>query len=149
MDDLPDDFSLGGRTVSVLDLRASQRTSGYPSPAQDYAEAGLDVRDLLVKRPAATFFLRMQGEAMRDVGIGAGDILVIDRALAPLLGSTIVAVVDSELLVRRYWPGPLATYLLAAHPDHPPIRIPAEAECHVWGVVTYAIHPCAPTAQQA
>ncbi len=134
--------------VSVRDLRAAQRTSGYPSPAEDAAEGRLDVRRLLVKRPAATFFARMEGDAMRDAGIAEGDILVIDRSLYPPLGGVVVAVVDGELLVRRYWPSPFATYLLAAHPEYPPIRIGAEADCRVWGVATYAIHRCAPTSAQ-
>jgi DNA polymerase V len=140
-DDLGD---LGG--VSVRDLRASQRTSGYPSPAEDAAEGRLDVRSLLVKRPAATFFARMEGDAMRDAGIAEGDFLVIDRSLSPALGGVVVAIVGEEMLVRRYWPNPFATHLLAAHPDYPPIRISAEAECQIWGVVTYAIDRCAPTA---
>jgi DNA polymerase V len=133
--------------ASVRDLRAAQRTSGYPSPAEDAAEGRLDVRSLLVKRPAATFFARMEGDAMRDAGIAEGDILVVDRSLSPALGGVVVAVVEGEMLVRRYWPSPFATYLLAAHPDYPPIRIPAEAECQIWGIVTYAIRRCAPTVQ--
>jgi DNA polymerase V len=129
---------------TVLDLRVSRQTTGWPSPSEDYAEASLDVRELLVRHPAATFFMRAEGDAMRGAGIRPGDILVVDRALSPLLGSVVVAVVHGELLVRRYWPGPFATYLLAAHSDHPPIRVPAESECHVWGVVTFAIHPYTP-----
>jgi len=136
------------RGASVLDLRALHRTSGYPSPAQDYAEAGLDVRDLLVRRPAATFFARMEGDALRGAGISAGDILVIDRSLPPLPGSIIVAVVEGELVVRRYRPGPHGLSLLSAHPDYPSIRLPAGAPLDAWGVVTYAIHRCTPTRRE-
>lgn len=126
--------------ASVRDLRAVHQASGFPSPVRDDNEDELNVRDLLMRRPAATCFLRMEGDAMRDLGISAGDILVIDRARTPRLGGIIVAAVDDELLVRRYWPSALATYLIAAHPDYSPIRIPAEAACQVWGVVTHAIH---------
>ncbi len=113
--------------LSILELRASTRTSGYPSPAQDHGEARLDVRDLLIRHPAATFFLRTAADAktdaLREAGIAAGDILVVDRALHPWPGALVVAVVDGELVVRSYRRAERVT---------------------VWGVVSFAIHPIIP-----
>jgi DNA polymerase V len=134
----------GASGTCVRDLRAAQRMSSYPLPDEELADSRVSVHDLvhglLVDRVVASCFARMEGDAMRGAGIAAGDLLVVDRSLCPVLGSVVVAVVEGELLVRRYWPSPFATYLLAAHPDCPPIRIPAEADCQVWGVVTHAIH---------
>ncbi len=76
--------------------------SGFPSPAEDVAESSLDLQALVVRRPAATFFLRMRGEAMARAGVFAGDILVVDRSLRPTARRLIVLAVAGELLVRRY-----------------------------------------------
>jgi DNA polymerase V len=125
------------------DQAASKPTSGFPSPAEDYIESPLDVRDVLMRHPTATFFLRVDGAAMRDTGIHAGDILVVDRALDPVPGAIVVAAAGGELLVRRLgarWGGTVT--LVAAHPDEPAITITQRGEPVVWGVVTWVLHPC-------
>lgn len=124
-------------------MRAGQPTSGFPSPAEDDLEAPLDVRELLVRHPTATFFLRVEGEAMLGAGIRAGDILVVDRTLDAVPGAVVVAAVGGELLVRRVgasFAG--AVTLVAAHPDEPAITVLEQAEPVVWGVVTWVLHPC-------
>jgi len=132
----------GYDSPTVLDLRVSRATTGWPSPSEDYAEASLDVRELLVRHPAATFFMRAEGDAMRGAGIRPGDILVVDRSLDPSPGSIVVAAVQGELIVRRYRPEPGgALALVPAHPDHTPERFADASACVVWGVVTFAIHP--------
>lgn len=137
---------------SMVALRAAQRTTGYPSPAEDFVEATLDVRDLLVKHPAATFFVQADSEAMRGAGIRPGDILVVDRALSPVAGAIVVATVDGELVVRRYRRDTAGTiWLQSAHADYPPLPHTRNAAALVWGVVTFLIRaslpgamPCSP-----
>jgi len=126
--------------------RAGTRgTTGYPSPAEDAMDLPLDLHALVVRRPAATFFLRMTGDAMRGAGIHDGDVLIVDRSLRPVPGSVIVAAVDGTLLVRRYHvrtstaSGRLG-YLVADHPTVSPIRISAAGEVALWGVVTFVVH---------
>lgn len=103
----------------------AQATSGFPSPADDSAEASLDVRDLLVKRPAATFYLRMRGDAQRAAGVFSGDVLVVDRSLDPTPERLVIVVVDGALRVHRWQP--------RAAGD-------GRSEATLWGVVTYVIH---------
>ena len=57
--------------------------AGFPSPAEQYLGAPLDLNELLVKRPAATYFVRVKGDSMVNAGIRAGDLLVLDRSLTP------------------------------------------------------------------
>ncbi len=38
--------------------------AGFPSPAEQYLEPPLDLNELLVKRPAATYFVRVEGDSM-------------------------------------------------------------------------------------
>ncbi|TWI76772.1 DNA polymerase V [Desulfobotulus alkaliphilus] len=55
-------------------------SAGFPSPAQDYVERSLDLNDLCIHNPAATFFVRVSGDSMEDGGIRSGDILIVDRS---------------------------------------------------------------------
>ena len=130
-------------------------TSGFPSPAEDVAERSLDLQALVVRRPAATFFLRMRGDAMQRAGVFAGDILVVDRSLRPTARRLIVLAVAGELLARRYIRA-ASHYgvIFVAGGDDASIAIPlgnggaagdglgddAAQQAVVWGVVTYVIH---------
>ena len=75
--------------------------AGFPSPAEQYAEPPLDLNELLVKRPAATYFVRVAGDSMTGAGIFEGDLLVVDRSLTPADGDIIIAAVDGEFTVKR------------------------------------------------
>ena len=64
---------------------------GFPSPADDYIEAGLDLNSLLIPHPISTFLWRVSGEAMQGAGIFDGDLLLVDRSLQPRPGRVVVA----------------------------------------------------------
>ena len=74
--------------------------AGFPSPAEQYQETPLDLNELLVKRPAATFFVKVQGDSMIGEGIRDGDLLVVDRSLRPASGDIIIACVDGDFTVK-------------------------------------------------
>ena len=57
--------------------------SGFPSPANDYIENPINLNELLVKRPSATFLMRFRGHEMIFSGIKNNCILVIDRSIQP------------------------------------------------------------------
>ena len=79
--------------------------AGFPSPAEQYLEPPLDLNELLVKRPAATFFVRVEGDSMIGAGIRDKDLLVVDRSLTPANGDIIIASVDGEFTVKTYRTG--------------------------------------------
>ena len=74
--------------------------AGFPSPAEQYQETPLDLNELLVKRPAATYFVRVEGDSMVGAGIRNGDLLVVDRSLRPADGDIIIASVDGDFTVK-------------------------------------------------
>ena len=115
--------------------------AGFPSPADDYVEQWLDLNDYLVLHPAATFFTRVSGNSMTDVGIHDGDVLVIDRAIEPKDGQIVIAAVDGEYTVKRIRRTRHRLYLVAENPDYPALEIHSHHQFEVWGVVTYVIHP--------
>ena len=74
--------------------------AGFPSPAEQYMEPPLDLNELLVKHPAATYFVRVSGDSMTGAGINDGDLLVVDRSLRPADGDIIIACVDGDFTVK-------------------------------------------------
>ncbi|MFS8173573.1 LexA family protein [Halomonas colorata] len=122
-----------------LPLYSSAVRAGFPSPADDHLDADLDLHQYVVKRPAATYFVRSEGDSMLGDGIHHGDLLVVDRSLEALPGRIIVICVDGELTVKRLERVGQRTYLRASNPAYPPIPIDGR-ESHVWGVVTHVLH---------
>ena len=121
-------------------LFASKVEAGFPSPAEQYIEKALDLNELLIRHPAATYFVRAAGESMRDAGIFSDDILVVDRSLDAENGDIIIAAVDGEFTVKylRRHGGNL--WLEAANKDYSPIHFSEEQELKIFGVVTSVIH---------
>lgn len=121
-------------------LFATPVRAGFPSPAEDYVDRVLDLNDLVVRHPAATFFVRVAGESMVEAGIRSGDVLVVDRALEAGEGKVVVAILDGELTVKRVGRRGGRLVLLPANDAFPPIEVGEEQELLVWGVVTHVIH---------
>lgn len=113
--------------------------AGFPSPADDYLERSLDLHELLVEHPAATFFVRVEGESMKGAGMQSGDILVVDRSLTPQNGKIVVALIHGEFTVKRLKIEGEKIYLTPENPRYPTIEVPPESDFQIWGVVTYTI----------
>jgi len=128
-------------TKLELPLFSGKVAAGFPSPADDYVEKTLDLNELLVKKPAATFFARAQGESMLGAGIHPNDILVIDRSIAPVPGKIVICALNGDMTVKRLERDGEQWRLKAENPDYPDIIIHVELDTLVWGVVTTVIHP--------
>ena len=127
--------------VLPLPLFSGKVAAGFPSPADDYVEKTLDLNELLIQKPAATFFVRAQGESMLGAGIHPNDILVVDRSLEPVPGKIVICALNGELTVKRLERNNEQWQLKAENPAYPDIAIHEELELVVWGVVTNIIHP--------
>lgn len=75
--------------------------TGFPSPASDHLEKALSLEELIVRRPTSTFYVRVEGDAMKSSGIHEGDILVVDRSLNATSGSILVVTYEEEVIIRR------------------------------------------------
>ena len=121
--------------------------AGFPSPAEQYQETPLDLNELLVKRPAATFFVKVQGESMIGEGIHDEDLLVVDRSLRPASGDVIIACVDGDFTVktlrlgkREEGKGKREVWLEPSNPKFPVIKLKPGQELDYFGKVTACIH---------
>ena len=78
-------------TACYLPMAAARAALGFPSPAEDFQEDSLDLNELLVRNPAATFLYRAEGSSMIEAGICGGDILIVDRSVTPRHGDVVIA----------------------------------------------------------
>lgn len=120
----------------VVPLYASSPAAGFPAPGDDMVEKSLNINDLLVKHPASTFFVRVQGDSMEGAGIFSGDILVVDRSVEARSGLIVVAAVNGELVVKRLEKSNGTLRLISENDAYAPIVVGESEECFIWGVVT-------------
>ncbi len=123
-----------------LPLYISPIPAGFPSPADDHIDQDLDLHRHLVRNPAATFFLRAQGESMLDAGIHDGDLLIVDRSLEARHNRIVIAALDGELTVKRLVQRKNRTFLIPANAHYQELDITEYDNVHIWGVVSYVVH---------
>lgn len=116
--------------------------AGFPSPAEDYSHETLDFNRDLIRNPEATFYGKMEGDSMIEEGINDGDIAVIDRSVEAQDGDIVVGYINDEftikyLYLRHRKDGYIK--LRPANKDFKPIRIDADDDFEVWGVVIWTI----------
>lgn len=115
--------------------------AGFPSPAEDVREH-LDLRRLLVRHSASTFFFRIDGVSMVDADMDEGDIIIVDRAVEPYNGCKAVCFIDGEYTVKRVEIRPDGAVLLPCNGTNKrfkPIPVGKDDNFLIWGVVTYVI----------
>lgn len=122
-----------------IPLYTTSVQAGFPSPADDFVEKHLDLNEHLVKRPEATFFVRVRGESMLGAGIYDGDILVVDRSCSISPRNIIIAALDGELTVKRLLKEDGKIILSPENPLYEPITVTPESDFLVWGRVKHAI----------
>lgn len=114
--------------------------AGFPTIIDDDSYEQVDLNDLVIKHPTATFFLRATGESMTGAGIHPGDVLVVDRSLTPKNNQVIIAAIDGMLTVKRLIIEKERITLEADNPEYQNIELSNLAELQIWGVVTMVLH---------
>jgi len=122
-----------------LPLLLGRISAGSPSPTDDFIEEALELNDLLVRNPPATFMMRVAGHSMEQAGICDGDLLLVDRSLEARPGDIVIAYLNGELTVKHVERRGPTLALVAANEGFPPIEITEEMDFAVWGIVTHVI----------
>jgi DNA polymerase V len=134
-----------GRGDSATTPSVRRTSNAFGSPGTDSTVKRIDLNDLLIRHPEATFMIRAAGDGMHGAGISDGDMLLVDRAVTATNGAIVIAVVEGEMLCRRLEmpvvPRSTARVvnLVAADTSTAPIAITPEAPLEVWGVVIHII----------
>lgn len=114
--------------------------AGLPTLAEDAIDEWINLHDHLLRHPQDSFLVPVAGDSMTGAGIYSGDLLIVDRAIAPTSGKIVVAVIEGELTVKTIAITDSGVVLQPQNPDYPAIAIHPDANFAILGVVTHAIH---------
>jgi DNA polymerase V len=130
----------GTKSLTQLDIHSANAT-GFGAAADDYMERGIDLNEELICNKPATFFMRVSSDAMKEAGIYKGDVAIVDRSLKATNGKVIIAILNGDMLIRRFEKTNNSVRLLTDSNKLSVIHIDDTcAEFAIWGVVTYVIH---------
>lgn len=132
-------YSVSTESEIELPLIAGGIKAGFPSPAADFADASIDLNKTIIKHPATTFYGRVSGDSMKDLGIHDGDLLVIDKSLEPQNGKIAVCSIDGEFTFKTIKIENDHCWLIPANDDYKPIKVTEENDFIIWGIVTHVI----------
>ena len=132
-------FSVSTETKLDIPIANQGISAGFPSPAQDFMDLSIDLNKEFIKHPASTFFGRVKGNSMINAGIGNGDLLIVDKSLEATDGRIAVCFIDGEFTVKRLKVEKDCCWLLPENEAYQPIRVTAENDFIVWGIVVYVI----------
>jgi DNA polymerase V len=118
---------------------STANATGFGAAADDYMERGIDLNEQLIRNKPATFFMRVSGSSMINAGIYDGDIVIVDRSLKPQNGKIVIAVIDGEMLIRRYEKTMTSLRLIPETTKLSPIDISEFMDFKIWGVVSCVI----------
>lgn len=122
-----------------LPLAEGGVSAGFPSPADDFLDASIDLNKEFIKNKAATFFARVKGDSMKDVGISEGDLLIVDKSLEPKNNKIAVCFIDGEFTVKRIVIEKDLIWLVAENKRYAPIKVTKDNDFIIWGMVTNVI----------
>ena len=115
--------------------------AGFPSPAQDYLTESIDLNKTLIRHSETTFYAKVSGDSMKDVGISDGDLVVIDKSLEAQSGDYVAAFIDGEFTLKQFKLDEAnhCAWLVPANPKYEPIKVTEDNDFLIWGVLTYTI----------
>ena len=134
-----DIFSSSTEIALELPIIDEGISAGFPSPAQDFVDISIDLNKELIKNPSATFYGRVKGDSMKDLGIDNGDLLIIDKSLEPKNGRIAVCYIDGEFTMKKIKIEKDCCWLIPANDKYKPIRVDEDNEFIVWGIVVHVI----------
>jgi DNA polymerase V len=114
--------------------------AGFPSPADDYLEDSLDLNKYLIKNADSTFFVKVSGESMIDIGIFPEDILIVDKSLDAKNNDIVIAILDNDFTVKRLFLKDGKMRLIAENDLFQDVIPEDGMNVTIWGVVTSVIH---------
>jgi DNA polymerase V len=114
-------------------------SAGFPSPALDFEDLKIDLNKHLIRNPSATFFGKVKGQSLKNAGIEDGDLMVIDRSVSPKNNKIVVVFLDGEFTAKRIEKRGAELWLMPENDAYQPIRVGADSQFEVWGVVTHVI----------
>lgn len=128
----------GTKRFTQHDVPTANAT-GFGAAADDYMERGIDLNEQLIRNKPATFFMKVRGDSMINAGIFDGDIVIVDKSIKPVNGRIVIAVIDGEMLIRRYQKSMNKLLLIPDNHKLATTDVSEFSDFKVWGVVVHLI----------
>lgn len=133
-------YSLATDTQPVVPVAEVPVHAGFPCPVDDaYMSQPIDLNKELIKNPASSYLVRVEGDSMVDEGVDNGDLLVVDRSLFPTEKSLTVVMYGGEFALKRIVQQEGQVYLYAGNKKYEPIRVRNTDELRIFGVVAWVM----------
>jgi repressor LexA len=124
-----------GEVRSATELPyVGQIAAGRPIEAVEGNDTMEVPQHLLGRRQAQHYVLKVVGDSMIAEGIQEGDLVVVAQREQADAGEMVVALVDEEATLKRFYPEGSVIRLQPSNPAMEPIRVPA-ASVKIQGVV--------------
>ncbi len=120
-----------------MESTKSGNFTGFPSPAEEYRQAELNLQNLLVRSPLSTFFVRFEGDAMNGEKIFDQDLLIIERGEEYLDGQIVMAFINGQRLIRKLRRSEEGLWLCPANERYADIAITEDVQ--IFGRVIHSI----------
>lgn len=102
------------RALEIIELNASKRemlnipivgkvTAGLPILATENIEDTFAIPMDFIKHDRELFILRVSGESMINIGVRDGDLAIIEHADSASNGEIVVALIDDEATIKRFF----------------------------------------------
>lgn len=114
---------------------------GFSSPDSGHPENLSDLQRYVVRHPASTFLVRVGEGGHPELGLHSGDLLVVDRSLAPRHNSLVIAELKGEHKICRLSVKNRNWLLKDGLGGIYEITFSDPFQTPVWGRVSHVIHP--------
>lgn len=123
--------------MRIIPIVAQAGITGFESPAAEYTQLQLNLDELLVEHPSATFIGQAYGDSMQGLGIFNGDLLIVDRFIQVENYDVIVANLNGEFICKQI--DTKQRLLLSANERYQPVPINEYDNFTLEGVVIRSI----------
>lgn len=107
--------------------------AGFPSPAEEELVDTLSLDEFLIRKPQASYLVKVTGDSMIDAGIMPGDLVIVERGREAKPGDIVIAQVDGQWTMKYFEKQNGKVVLRAANKKYPPIE--PKQELVIGGVV--------------
>ena len=124
----------------TLKLNDKPIKAGFPNAADEAVYSKLNLHKLLIKRPASTYFMRLEGNLTGESYRGSETLLIVDRGAEMRSSDIVVAVIRGEMVVKQYKVVRGRHWLLSTRHQGKTTELTDESDdVQIWGVVLYRI----------
>lgn len=111
--------------------------AGFPSHEEESILDTLSLDDYLVRKPEASFLLRVTGDSMIDEGIRPNDLVIVERGREPKNGDVVLAQIDNEWTLKFFEKRKGRVCLIPGNKNYPILE--PKQELKIGGVVSSVV----------